>query len=90
MGAFSRFFYVCWRIFCFDDGFFRAVRPLLGEFFVKNIAKTGTEALPIVGWLLFLVGVVLAYQTGDELRRFGANIFIVDLLGFLFFASLVL
>ena len=38
-------------------------------------------ALPIVGLLAFLTGVVLAYQSGTQLSMYGANIFIVDLVG---------
>lgn len=46
-----------------------------------QIEETGVSALPIVGLLAFLVGVVLAYQGADQLRRFGAEIFTVNLLG---------
>lgn len=49
--------------------------------FVKQIQETGLTALPIVGLLAFLVGIVLAYQGADQLKRFGAEIFTVDLLG---------
>jgi phospholipid/cholesterol/gamma-HCH transport system permease protein len=49
--------------------------------FVRQIEETGLTALPIVGLLAFLIGVVLAYQGADQLRRFGAEIFTVDLLG---------
>lgn len=41
----------------------------------------GWGALPILGLLSFLVGVVVAYQAGVQLRDFGANIFIADLIG---------
>jgi len=37
--------------------------------------------MPIVGLLSFLIGVVLAYQGADQLRRFGAEIYTVNLLG---------
>ncbi len=49
--------------------------------FVAQIVKTGVSALPIVGLLSFLIGVVIAYQGADQLRRFGAEIFTVNLLG---------
>jgi phospholipid/cholesterol/gamma-HCH transport system permease protein len=51
-------------------------RPIL-----HNIQTAGFEALPIVGLLTFLMGVVIAYQGADQLQRFGANIFIADLVG---------
>jgi phospholipid/cholesterol/gamma-HCH transport system permease protein len=41
----------------------------------------GLDAMPIVGLLSFLIGVVMAYQGADQLRRFGAEIYTVNLLG---------
>jgi phospholipid/cholesterol/gamma-HCH transport system permease protein len=46
-----------------------------------QIEETGISALPIVGLLAFLIGVVLAYQGADQLKRFGAEIFTINLLG---------
>ena len=46
-----------------------------------NIRTAGLDALPIVGLLSFLLGVVVAYQGGDQLRQYGANIFVADLVG---------
>ena len=37
--------------------------------------------MPIIGLLSFLMGVVIAYQGAEQLKTFGANIFIVDLVG---------
>ncbi len=48
---------------------------------VTQMERTGVSALPILGLLSFLIGVVLAYQGADQLRRFGAEIFTVNLLG---------
>jgi phospholipid/cholesterol/gamma-HCH transport system permease protein len=48
---------------------------------LHNLQSAGFEALPIVGLLSFLMGFVIAYQGADQLQRFGANIFIVDLVG---------
>lgn len=47
---------------------------------IAQMEQTGLNALPIVGMLSFLVGVVIAYQGADQLRRFGAVIYTVDLL----------
>jgi phospholipid/cholesterol/gamma-HCH transport system permease protein len=47
--------------------------------FMHQIEETGITALPIVGLLSFLIGVVLAYQGADQLKRFGAEILTVDL-----------
>jgi phospholipid/cholesterol/gamma-HCH transport system permease protein len=51
-------------------------RPIL-----FNIRLAGFDALPIVGLLSFLLGVVVAYQGADQLRQYGANIFVADLVG---------
>jgi len=48
---------------------------------ITQMEQTGLDALPIVGLLSFLVGVVLAYLMSDQLRQFGAEIFTVDLVG---------
>ena len=47
----------------------------------NNMQATGTRATFIVALLSFLIGVVLAYQVGVQLRDYGANIFVVDFLG---------
>ena len=48
---------------------------------LRELGEAGHKALPIVGLLAFLLGVVIAYQGGDQLRLYGANIFIADLVG---------
>jgi phospholipid/cholesterol/gamma-HCH transport system permease protein len=48
---------------------------------LHNMQAAGFDALPITGLLSFLMGIVIAYQGADQLRRFGANIFIADLVG---------
>lgn len=48
---------------------------------VHHIEETGLTALPILGLLAFLLGVVIAYQGADQLKRFGAEIYTVNLLG---------
>ena len=48
---------------------------------IKNIEEAGLRALPIIGLTSFLIGVVIAYQGAVQLEKFGANIFIVDMIG---------
>ena len=48
---------------------------------LHQIEETGVNALPIVGLLSFLIGVVVAYQGADQLRQFGVEVFTVNLLG---------
>lgn len=52
---------------------------------ISNIESSGIKALPIVGLLSFLIGVVLAYQMGLQLQTYGANIFIAYLSGMAIF-----
>ena len=49
-------------------------RPWIGEF-----DSAGVSALPIVGLLMFLLGVVIAYQAATQLKIYGADLFVVDL-----------
>jgi len=51
-------------------------RPIL-----YNIRSAGLDALPIVGLLSFLLGIVVAYQGASQLRLYGANIYVADLVG---------
>lgn len=46
-----------------------------------NLYRTGAQALGITALVGFLVGVVLSYLSAQQLRAFGADIFIVNLLG---------
>lgn len=54
---------------------------LRGTAVVAQIEATGVTALPIVGLLCFLVGVVLAYMGALQLARFGASVLTVNLVG---------
>ncbi|HSA81886.1 MAG TPA: ABC transporter permease [Geminicoccaceae bacterium] len=45
-----------------------------------HLEQTCVNALPVVGLISFLIGIVMAYQGADQLQRFGAEIFTVDLL----------
>ncbi|MBO9512681.1 MAG: MlaE family lipid ABC transporter permease subunit [Variovorax sp.] len=49
---------------------------------LRNIQIDGFDALPIIGLTSFLLGVVVAYQGADQLRHYGANVFVVDLVGY--------
>jgi len=57
--------------------------PRLGNW--KEVAplmeKTGADAVPIVILINFLVGFVMAFQSAKQLKMFGANIYVADLVG---------
>jgi phospholipid/cholesterol/gamma-HCH transport system permease protein len=46
-----------------------------------SLYRTGAQALGITAVVGFLVGIVLSYLTAQQLRGFGADIYIVNLLG---------
>lgn len=48
--------------------------------FVEQAWAVGSQGLPIIALILFLVGAVSALQAAAQLRKFGANIFVADLL----------
>ena len=43
--------------------------------------KAGADAVPIVLLINFLVGIVMAFQSARQLKMFGANIYVADLVG---------
>ncbi len=57
----------------------REPRRLRHRLILSNLQRAGFDALPIVGLLSFLIGTVIAYQGSVQLARYGANIFVVDL-----------
>lgn len=48
---------------------------------VRQIELVGVTALPIVGLMSFLIGIVIAQQGAVQLRQFGAEIYTVNLTG---------
>ncbi len=47
---------------------------------IQQAALLGSQALPIVALLSFIIGFILSLQSAVQLRNFGANVFIADLL----------
>jgi phospholipid/cholesterol/gamma-HCH transport system permease protein len=71
-------------------GFFGRIASVLGGAFthpralrfpsiVRHLHETGVTAIPIVSLIAFLISVVVAYLGAQQLARFGATIFVVDL-----------
>ncbi len=59
---------VRWRKFRWMDSF-------------STMQQAGAMALPIVGLISFLVGLILAYQAAIQMRQYGAEIFVANLVG---------
>ncbi|MDR0736939.1 MAG: ABC transporter permease [Zoogloeaceae bacterium] len=49
--------------------------------FSANIYRAGVEALPVSALVGFLIGVTISYLSALQLKTFGADIFIVNILG---------
>ena len=47
-----------------------------------NFYKVGVQAMPVIALVGFLIGVVLSYLSALQLQLFGADVFIVNILGF--------
>jgi phospholipid/cholesterol/gamma-HCH transport system permease protein len=48
---------------------------------VHQLEHVGFKALPIVGLMSFLIGIVLVQQGAVQLKQFGAEIYVVDIVG---------
>jgi phospholipid/cholesterol/gamma-HCH transport system permease protein len=46
-----------------------------------NLFKSGVVAMPVTALVGFLIGVVLSYLSALQLKQFGADVFIVNILG---------
>jgi phospholipid/cholesterol/gamma-HCH transport system permease protein len=46
---------------------------------VRHVYETGLTAVPIVSLIAFLIAVIVAYIGAQQLRKFGGEIFVVDL-----------
>ena len=58
-------------------------RPATGNWreVLPTMERTGADAVPIVVLINFLIGFVMAFQGAVQLKKFGANIFVADLVG---------
>lgn len=60
-------------------GLFRRTGMRRGSF-VEQAIIVGSQGLPVVALILFLIGAVSTLQAAAQLRQFGANILVADLL----------
>ena len=57
----------------------RSLRRWRPTSIARHVFDTGVTAIPIVALIAFLISVILAYMGAQQLRKFGADIFVVDL-----------
>jgi len=58
---------------------FASLRRLRFPSIVRHVYETGLTAVPIVSLIAFLIAVIVAYIGAQQLRKFGGEIFVVDL-----------
>lgn len=67
-------------IVAFGEALFQPRRLRLRELTVQ-LEQTGLTAIPVVGLVTMLIGIVLTYLLGLQAEKYGANIFVVDGVG---------
>jgi phospholipid/cholesterol/gamma-HCH transport system permease protein len=58
---------------------FTSIKRLRPISVARHVYDTGITAIPIVSLIAFLISVIIAYMSAQQLRTFGAVVFVVDL-----------
>jgi phospholipid/cholesterol/gamma-HCH transport system permease protein len=58
---------------------FTSIKRLRPISIARHVYDTGITAIPIVSLIAFLISVIIAYMSAQQLRTFGAVVFVVDL-----------
>jgi phospholipid/cholesterol/gamma-HCH transport system permease protein len=58
---------------------FSSIKRLRPVSIARHVYDTGITAVPIAALIAFLISVIVAYMSAQQLRSFGAEIFVVDL-----------
>ncbi len=62
------------------SGAFTSWRRLRPISIARHVYDTGITAIPIVALIAFLITVIIAYLSASQLRNYGADIYVVDLI----------
>ncbi|WP_265943809.1 ABC transporter permease [Dechloromonas sp. A34] len=66
----------------FDLGYlFRYPNDIPWKEIAANVYKSGAQALPVTAMVGFLIGITISYLSALQLKSFGADLFIVNILG---------
>jgi phospholipid/cholesterol/gamma-HCH transport system permease protein len=57
----------------------RSAQRLRPASIARHVYETGVDAIPIISLIAFLISVIVAFLSAQQLQRFGAEIFVVDL-----------
>jgi len=69
------------RLFISKLSYFKSLKNIRYKEIAFEINESAIKALGIIALTSFLIGLVVAYQSAFQLKIYGANIFIVDMLG---------
>jgi phospholipid/cholesterol/gamma-HCH transport system permease protein len=69
------------ELFVSKIGYLKNVKNIRYKEIAFEINESAIRALGIIALTSFLIGLVVAYQSAVQLKLYGANIFIVDMLG---------
>jgi len=75
------FFNFLGNIFATKFYYLKSVKNIRFKEIAFEINESGIKALAIIATTSFLIGLVVAYQSAYQLKIYGANIFLVDMLG---------
>lgn len=75
------FFEFLGNLFATKLYYLKSVKNIRFKEIAFEINESGIKAFPIIAITSFLIGLVVAYQSAYQLKIYGANIFLVDMLG---------
>jgi len=76
------------QLFASNVRYFTSLKNIRFKEIAFEINDSAIRALGIISLTSFLIGLVVAYQSAYQLKLYGANIFIVDMLGISIFREL--
>lgn len=59
----------------------RSPKEMPWKEFTANLYKSGAQAMPVTALVGFLIGVTISYLSALQLKNFGADLFIINILG---------
>ncbi|WP_297484793.1 ABC transporter permease [Sulfurimonas sp.] len=86
--GFSAFIEFFGQLFASNLRYLTSLKNIRYKEIAFEINESAIKALPIVALTSFLIGLVIAYQSAYQLKIYGANIYIVDMLGISIFREL--
>ena len=67
------------RVYYVMGGALLRPRRFRAQSVVRHVYETGIQAIPIVALIAFLISIIVAYIGAQELRQFGGEVYVVDL-----------